>query len=108
MAEDDAPDRSGNVASRKRREGRHQRHERRATRKDRVGNVTSEDAEDYEVVELEGTAEAGEQDNAPAAGRNAIARGRSRIRDRVKHAVNLVLKGQHDVNVASQMQCESA
>ena len=36
------------------------------------GDVSCEDAEDDEVVELEGAAEAGEQNDLPAGGRDAI------------------------------------
>ena len=67
VAEDDAADRAGEIAGRERGKRGHQRNERRAAGKKRVGNVAREDAENDEVVELQRAAEAGEQDDAPAA-----------------------------------------
>ena len=68
VTENDAADRPREVAGGKGAERRHQRHDRRCARKERVGNVLREDAEDDEVVELEGAAQTGEQNNAPACG----------------------------------------
>ena len=74
VAEDDAADRSREVADREGAERHHQRHQRRRVGKNRVRDVFGEDTEDDEVVELQCPAEAGEQDNPPPGRTDALRR----------------------------------
>ena len=73
VAENDAADRTRQVAGRERGKRGHQRHDWRRARKDRLSDVAGKDAEDHEVVELERPAETGQQDDAPACGGHAVA-----------------------------------
>jgi hypothetical protein len=66
VAEDDTAGRASQVAGREGRERNHQRDQGRWVREDGVGDVLREDTEDDEVVELERSAEAGQQHDAPA------------------------------------------
>ena len=73
MAEHDAADRPRQVAGgERRRKTAISETSGSVGRKYRVGDVAREDAEDDEVVELERAAEAGEQDDPPAGGCDAI------------------------------------
>jgi hypothetical protein len=73
VREDDAADRPGEIADRECRKRHDQLDDRVvAGRKDRRADVAREHAEDDEVVKLEGAAEAGQQNDPPAGGRDAI------------------------------------